>query len=174
MSAQTEEEYLFEAAVKHAQDFLSGVLAHDPRFETRHMRWLTARASDSKAHFQALKQFLAEPVERGEPLPPDLQAWLVGYLRGDIHPPPGKAGRPKQTRETLAVSHAVDDVQRRFGLPTTRNDESPLCRSAADAVAEAMSRIGETPNTFKGVKEAYYTRYKKLIPYRSGVWEDDR
>ena len=121
---------------------------------------LLAWAETDAAGFDALRLGIADALDRDEELPPEVTAWLVRYLRGEVTRPKATAGRKgKHWLHSLiwmAVLIRVDD-----GMTATRNDASEAT-SACDAVADAMKELELEPADFYSVKRIWldFNRHK--------------
>lgn len=135
----------------HVWDMIGGeaaahLLRKDP--ET-YLAWAAAKPKG----FDTVRTGIAQLLERGEELSPQLMAWLVAHLRGQVSRPKAKTGRNPagwmHTKICLAIQRLVD-----AGMTATRNDASPP-NSACDAVADALDTLGLEPKTFERVKSIW-------------------
>lgn len=140
--------------------------------------WVSARWSgDSESHvqtslsdqtaFDLLGMDIANLIEEGQALDALQKAWLLGLLRRQVKRPARVRGAPKTPESDERVYSLVSDLVA-LGMTATRNDAS-LALSACDVVAETFSKLGQSPNTFEGVKKVWL-RKKKSHANRKKTW----
>lgn len=140
-----------ELAEHFGDDFM--LLVMGSRLLRNDLAWLLAWAEGSPNGFDATKLAIAYALERGEELPPEAQAWLVQYLRGQVHRPNDRRGRKDEYWLHSVIWIAVGNLVSE-GMKATRNDTSEP-RSGCDAVAHALAGLGLKPTTFHGVKRIW-------------------
>jgi hypothetical protein len=113
----------------------------------------------SPREFEVYILSLADGLERGRTLTLENSVWLAKYLRGEVTLPKKTTGRPKRdSRKTIAITSCVNSLVFK-GLTATRNDETKNdegCQSACDAVAFAMVRLREVPQSYNEIKKLYF------------------
>jgi len=103
-----------------------------------------------------LRNAAIESVQYDKPLSKESQHYLLRILWE------AKAAECRtvggQKPETHGTIYIIVYILSHMGMKATRNDASSQKTSACDAAAEAMRRIGKKPNSFSGVKDAYYKK----------------
>ncbi len=110
--------------------------------------------------FDGLRFGVAALLSVGKQLPPIVHQWLIEYLLGKREEPIKRTGRHKKLSNEGIV---IDLVQRLVmkGLTASRNDDVPdgeSKESACDAVARAMSELGLTPASYRGIYDIWRKR----------------
>jgi hypothetical protein len=124
-----------------------------PEALRRNSTLLLSLARRTSAHFDMLRLGVADALERGETLPPEVLDWLERFLRCEEAPPPKKMGRPREAFLHVIICFAVKALNE-AGLSVARRPDAPPL-SACDAVAQAMAELGRTPCTFSGVRDVW-------------------
>ena len=110
-------------------------------------------STKSHDHFNAIKNAVADIIERDAVIPAEVRTWVSGVLKGNIKCPPRRRGKPSKDWSSaviwLTVKNLVDN-----GMTATRNDASATI-SACDVVADALSNLALTPQTFERVKKIW-------------------
>ncbi|MCL7404462.1 hypothetical protein MWN63_00515 [Paradonghicola geojensis] len=110
-------------------------------------------SNKSHNNFNAIKHAVACMIEYNEVLPPEVRTWVSGVLKGEIKCPPRRRGPSSKDWSSVLIWVAVRNLVDR-GMIATRNDATPAI-SACDAVADALCDLGQTPQTFDGVKKIW-------------------
>jgi len=119
-----------------SREFVRHVMRRAALLHPLHMMTLIdfARAGEPDADI-VLRTLAIEIVDRGEPLPTTLGAYIMETIRGRVRQRPARKRKNNLLRDILIVA-IIDEVSSRFGLmPTGR---SPQRRSACSIVAEAL------------------------------------
>lgn len=113
------------------------------------------RQSRTKAsRFDMLRHGVADALERGEALPPEVLDWLEGFLRGAERRPAARRGRKPAPWLNLVIWAAVRALTE-AGLTATRRPGRPPL-SACDAVAEAMAGLGREPRSYEAIRGIWH------------------
>jgi hypothetical protein len=116
---------------------------------------LIFKAGNDPVAYDALKHIACELLRHGDPIPEPLASFVVEVLQ-EKRKRPNQSGRYEGANAqrdhmiALAVFKATE-----LGLSETRNDATPGEISACDAVAEALKNLGQTPSSYKRVKEIW-------------------
>ncbi len=114
---------------------------------------LIEKAKNDPDYFDAIRFGIAVHLVIKKELPQIILDWLIEHLRGKTKRPRRAAGRGISLGLHVTVAQVVQVLVDR-GMHATRNDASPAT-SACDAVAEALSDLKMTPNSFEGVKAVW-------------------
>jgi hypothetical protein len=123
---------------------------------------LIKKARRSADAFDALRFGIAHSLRANLDIPWDAKVWLAEYLTDQRTRPISTAGRKslvaRDIQVWLAVRYLVDK-----GMFATRSLSSPAT-SACDAVAAALKQLGETPQSYLGVKNKWREMNAKRDP----------
>lgn len=123
---------------------------------------LLKNASVKPMFFDAIRFGIANQLDTDGELHPLLREWLINYLRGNIVPPKGAAGRLEESGLHRIISDAIEILVDE-GWTATRNDESLSQTSACDVLADALKEMSLAPITFAGVKKVWQVWLKTRI-----------
>lgn len=114
---------------------------------------LLEKAESDPDYFDALRFGSATHLYLGNSLPVAVRHWLAEYLQGKKKRPRRASGRGSSIGWHINIAVAVD-ILVGAGMTATRNVTSDET-SACDAVACALSELGQTPNSFTRVKKIW-------------------
>jgi hypothetical protein len=114
----------------------------------------------------ALRELVAEIIDRGEALPTVLGAYAVGLA----HPSPRLRGKKRATNilQDISIVTLIMELVEQFGLKPTRNPLAPrpsACSIAATAMAEA--------GLHRGAEKAIAQIWRRYSPAILPVWRQE-
>lgn len=116
---------------------------------------LIEKAKNDPDYFDAIRFGIALHLRIEKELPQIILDWLIEHLQGKTKRPRKAAGRGISLGLHVIIAGVVQTLVDR-GMNATRNDaSSATSASACDVVAEALSDLKMTPNSFEGVKAVW-------------------
>jgi hypothetical protein len=113
-------------------------------------RFLEAMVRNDENEEQMRKMFelaIAQALEVNIELSPSVKEWLHKYLRNELPAIKPTRGQPTNRKYQHQISQIVQDIIEYIELDSTRNQTSSK-KSAIDAVAVAMRKLGATPSSY--------------------------
>ena len=124
----------------------SGMIAENPDE-------LVRKAESDPDYFDSLRFGAAVLLFLDQDLPSVIRLWVSEYLQGKKERPSDASGRGSSIGWHIRIAMAVKLLVH-SGMKATRNDASKKT-SACDAVAQALSELGASPNSFARVKKIW-------------------
>ena len=154
----------FEEAVRFAKAHLEQADADSPRIAAEDYRTSSAdrrprvlalllkRSGSEPMTWDAVEQITKQLRRRGEPLPRELNDWVVDAFTG-ILPRPNQRGRPPMKARNGTIVDVIKKLQDVGFHPTRNNSTEP--RSGCDVVVAAFSELG-VERKYKGVESVWH------------------
>lgn len=111
-------------------------------------------------YFEILRLSVGKMVIEEEPIPKPYRNWLYAFLYGGIQPPKRPAGRLADPHKTEMVVDLVDRLVT-LGMNPTKNDTAEHSNTACDVVADALTTLGQQPNSYLRVKKIWLENRRK-------------
>lgn len=119
------------------------------------LKYFLALALNAADYFDALRLHAARFMDRGDPLPFELQKFVTDVLKDKIVRPT-RRGRPALGEARNIVLHAlIVEVCERYNVKGMRERAWPDPRSACDIVAVAMWRQSRSPAEYDRIEKIF-------------------
>lgn len=121
-------------------------------------RELRAEVENDPVSFDAAMCFVAQCIEKKNPVPEPLRDWAVSVLRGKVQRPIHEGKYPGATRwRDALIIQLVDTMTSDMGLKATRSN-AHKAHSACDAVAYAFVVLRQLPESYEGIAKIWGRR----------------